>query len=146
MNPKWFELRSHIEPRTHLGDTSWETQLAASITKEDCFTQQSENTCTLAAPLWRRCWSKGNTSLTAAATGSQCTKWKQVPLSRHEKAGCSSPATRPRRKSSRSEAGLGPSRSDSVLAQLFSSIHELTGALTQGTQTAPSPRNFNLGY
>ena len=34
----------------------------------------------LAAPLWRRCWSKGNTSLTAAATGSQCTKWKQVPL------------------------------------------------------------------
>ena len=45
----------------------------------------------LAAPLWRRCWSKGNTSLTAAATGSQCTKWKQVPLSRHEKAGCSSP-------------------------------------------------------
>ena len=63
--------------------------------------------------------SKGNTSLTAAATGSQCTKWKQVPLSRHEKAGCSSPATRPRRKSSRSEAGLSPSRSDSVLAQLF---------------------------
>ena len=39
----------------------------------------------------KRCWSKGNTSLTAAATGSQCTKWKQVPLSRHEKAGCSSP-------------------------------------------------------
>ena len=30
-------------------------------------------------------------------------------------------------------AGLSPSRRTSVMAQLFGSIHELTGALTQGT-------------
>ena len=30
-----------------------------------------------------------------------------------------------------SEPGLSPSRRTSVMAQLFSSIHELTGALTQ---------------
>ena len=38
----------------------------------------------LAAPCWRRRWSKDITSLTAAATGSQCTKWKQVALWRYE--------------------------------------------------------------
>ena len=33
------------------------------------------------------------------------------------------------------EAGLSPSRRTSVMAQLFRPIHELTGALTQGTVT-----------
>ena len=34
------------------------------------------------------------------------------------------------------EAGLSPSRRASVMAQLFSPIHELTGALTQGEERA----------
>ena len=54
-----------------------------------------------------------------------------------KKPGAVPPATRPRRKSSRSEDGLSPCRSDSVLAQPFSSIHELTGALTQGAASPP---------
>ena len=32
------------------------------------------------------------------------------------------------------------------MAQLFSPIHELTGALTQGAQTTPSLSNYNPGY
>ena len=40
-------------------------------------------------------------------------------------------------------AGLGPSRSDSVMAQLFIPIHELTGALTRGAQTAPFLPNWH---
>ena len=40
----------------------------------------------------------------------------------------------------RDVAGLRPSRGHSVLAQLFSSIHELTGALTQGR------RRVRLGF
>ena len=56
-----------------------------------------------------------------------------------KKPGAVPPATRPRRKLSRSEAGLSPFRGDSVLAQLFISRHELTGALTQGAASPAHP-------
>ena len=73
---------------------------------------------------------QGQHSHTAAVIGSPCITLKLALPSRHEKAGCSFP-TQPGSTHliHRYEAGLSPSRRNSVLAQLFSSIHELTGAL-----------------
>ena len=53
-------------------------------------------------------------------------------LKGHEKAGCSFPRHPASTHIHLYEAGLSPSRRTSVMAQMFSPIHELTGALTQG--------------